>query len=65
MYRSSNPVLSRDDKFQEYYGVMAGGKEKSDVATLQGVVNKTSILVGIAVIAGGMAYAYIPLTIPI
>ncbi len=62
MYQSSNPALNRDDTFRQFYGAMAGMKEKSDVATLAGVVNKTTILVLIAVVAGAMAYAFIPAT---
>ena len=61
MYQSSNPVLSKDDKFSEFYGAMAG-KEKSTVATLQGVVNKTAILVLIAMTTGSIAYAILPAT---
>ncbi len=60
MYQSSNPVLSKDDKFSEFYGAMEG-KEKSTVATLQGVVNKTAILTMIAVIAGAGGYKYFTL----
>lgn len=35
MYQSSNPSLSKGDKFSEFYGAMQG-KEKSNVITLQG-----------------------------
>lgn len=52
---SSNPALANDDAFSSYYGDMAGAK--SDVTTLQGVVNKTAILVGIAIVAGAGGYA--------
>lgn len=57
MWQSSNPVLSKDDKFSEFYGAMEG-KEKSTVITLQGVVNKTAILTLVAVIAGTGGYKY-------
>lgn len=55
--QSSNPALTGGDAFNEYYGEMAGTGQKADVTTLQGVVNKTAILVGIAVIAGSGGYA--------
>lgn len=55
--QSSNPALTSGDAFNEYYGEMAGIAAKPDVTTLQGVVNKTAILVGIAVVAGAGGYA--------
>jgi len=55
MYQSSNPIFARDDKFRETYGELT-----SNVATIQGVVNKTAILVVLAIIAGGLAYGLIP-----
>jgi len=55
MYQSSNPIFAHDDKFQETYGELT-----ANVATIQGVVNKTTILVLIAIVAGGLAYALIP-----
>lgn len=61
MYQSTNPILSKDDKFREFYGAMTGA-EKTTVATLQGVVNKTAILVLITIIAGAGAYAFLPVT---
>lgn len=60
MWTSSNPVLKSDDKFQEAYAHMSGGgaAAKSNVTTVQGVVNKTAILTLMAVIAGAGGYAY-------
>jgi uncharacterized YccA/Bax inhibitor family protein len=55
--QSSNPALTSGDAFNEYYGEMAGTGQRADVTTLQGVVNKTAILVGIAVVAGSGGYA--------
>jgi uncharacterized YccA/Bax inhibitor family protein len=55
MLQSSNPILSNDDTFNQYYGAMAGGR--SDVTTMTGVVNKTAILVLLALVAGGGGYA--------
>ena len=61
MYTSSNPVFSsNNDAFNETYSTT-----KENVATIQGVVNKTFILVLIAVIAGAFAYAYLPITMPV
>jgi len=54
--QSSNPALA-EDAFNEYYGDMANTSAKADVTTLQGVVNKTAILVGIAIVAGAGGYA--------
>lgn len=54
--QSSNPVLAQDDVFNEYYGE-AAGTVRSNVTTLQGVVNKTAILVGVAIVAGAGGYA--------
>ena len=54
--QSSNPALTRQDAFNEFYGEVAG-TVKADVTTLPGVVNKTALLVGVAVIAGGGGYA--------
>jgi uncharacterized YccA/Bax inhibitor family protein len=54
--QSSNPALA-EDAFNEYYGDMANTSAKADVTTLQGVVNKTAILVGVAVFAGAGGYA--------
>jgi uncharacterized YccA/Bax inhibitor family protein len=53
--QSSNPVLANDDAFGRFYGAMAG--ERPTTVTLQGVVNKTAILVGVAVLTGAGGYA--------
>lgn len=57
MWTSSNPVLTRGDKFQEAYGEMSG-THQAEVTTLQGVINKTAILTLIAVVAGTGGYAW-------
>lgn len=61
MWQSSNPILANnDDAFSQYYGnksFLAGAEAKSNVTTLQGVVNKTAILVGIAVACGAIGYS--------
>lgn len=61
MWNSSNPVLANDDAFERFYG---GGavEAKPNVATVQGVVNKTALLVLLAVAAGGAGYALLPTT---
>lgn len=56
MWASSNPVLANnDDAFSQFYG-----KDmfvtKPDVISLQGVVNKTAILVAIATVFGAGGY---------
>jgi len=61
MWNSSNPVLANDDAFEKYYGKSA--QAQANVATIKGVVNKTALLVLIAVSAGGVGYALLP-TIP-
>jgi uncharacterized YccA/Bax inhibitor family protein len=53
MLTSSNPMLANDDAFRDYYGAEA----RPDVATYSGVINKTGLLVTIAVIAGGVGYS--------
>lgn len=59
MWNSSNPILNREDTFSQVYGrdMFASQQARSDVTTLQGVVNKTAILVGIAVVAGSIGYS--------
>jgi uncharacterized YccA/Bax inhibitor family protein len=57
MWTSSNPVLTRGDKFQEAYGELKG-TQQSEVTTLQGVINKTAILTVIAVVAGAGGFSY-------
>lgn len=57
MWNSTNPALANDDLFNQYYG--KGGlhqSAKADVATVQGVVNKTAILATIAIAAGVVGY---------
>jgi uncharacterized YccA/Bax inhibitor family protein len=55
--QSSNPVLNDADTFNQFYGEMAGTAQREDVTTVQGVVNKTAILVLVAVGAGAAGYA--------
>jgi uncharacterized YccA/Bax inhibitor family protein len=54
MWQSSNPALQNDNVFNELYGRFTG---RADTITLQGVVNKTGLLVLIAVAAGTGGYA--------
>ncbi len=56
--QSSNPVLNRDDVFDQFYGEMAGTRPQT--VSLQGVVNKTAILTLIAVATGAVGYAMAP-----
>ena len=57
MQQPSNPVLTRDDAFEEFYGHMApGAVADANVTTLQGVVNKTAGLVLLTVIVGAGGY---------
>ncbi|MHC4419626.1 MAG: Bax inhibitor-1/YccA family membrane protein, partial [Planctomycetota bacterium] len=56
MWQSSNPALRNDNAFNEVYGRFA---ERADTITLQGVVNRTGLLVLIAVAAGGGGYALV------
>lgn len=53
MWDSSNPALN-NDAFDTYYKDVFG--KASDTTSLQGVVNKTVILTGLAVIAGVFGY---------
>lgn len=57
MLQSSNPVLSEDADFREHYGTLAGGR--SDVATLQGIVNKTAAFAIVCVIFGALGYTFL------
>ncbi|MCA9290028.1 MAG: Bax inhibitor-1/YccA family protein [Phycisphaerales bacterium] len=50
--QSSNPVLT-DDHFRSAYGHMMG----SETATVNGVIHKTFVLVGLAVGAGALGYS--------
>ncbi|MHC4990821.1 MAG: Bax inhibitor-1/YccA family protein [Planctomycetota bacterium] len=67
--KSSNPALNNDQVFQQYYGQMLGTKpEKANVTTLQGVVNKTALLVAIALVGGAIGYSLLqtmPAVLPI
>lgn len=55
MWNSTNPALANDDAFHQFYG-KAMMDRRADVATLQGVVNKTAILSIIAVAGGMLGY---------
>lgn len=56
MWQSSNPALrGRDELFERIYGDRSAAR--SETATLQGVVNKTALLVGITVLGGAGGYA--------
>ena len=54
-FESSNPALNKDNLY-EPMGSVAG----ENVASVQGVVNKTSALVAIATVTGALAYAFLP-----
>jgi uncharacterized YccA/Bax inhibitor family protein len=56
MLQSSNPALRNENVFNEVYGSFA---ERADTITLQGVVNKTGLLVLIAVAAGAGGYSLV------
>ncbi|MHC4827312.1 MAG: Bax inhibitor-1/YccA family membrane protein [Planctomycetota bacterium] len=56
MWESSNPALRNDNVFNEVYGRLT---ERADTITLQGVVNRTGLLVLIAVAAGAGGYALV------
>jgi uncharacterized YccA/Bax inhibitor family protein len=58
--QSSNPALAAADSFDEFYGEMAG--QRATVATLQGVVNKTALLVVITASAGAVGYKLVTTT---
>ncbi len=55
MLNSSNPALTSADAFEQAYGHMTGAR--TDVTTLSGVVNKTAILLVIAIAAGAGGYS--------
>ncbi len=59
MFQSSNPVLSNDETFREFYGQPGRLAERANVATVQGVVNKTGSLALLAVIAGAGGYTFV------
>jgi uncharacterized YccA/Bax inhibitor family protein len=56
MWNSSNPVLNHTDSFDQVYGRDMFAT-RSNESTLQGVVNKTAILVGICTACGCVGYA--------
>jgi uncharacterized YccA/Bax inhibitor family protein len=56
MWQSSNPALRNDDVFNEVYGRTA---ERADVISLKGVVNKTAMLIAVAVAAGVGGYSLV------
>ncbi len=56
MWQSSNPALTNDQTFEELKSVFAG---ESNVASLQGVVNKTGLLAVLAVSAGAGGYTLV------
>lgn len=58
MWNTSNPVLANDDKFAEFYGQDAV-VPRANVATVQGVVNKTGILALVALALGGVGYWFV------
>lgn len=60
MWRSSNPILAKDDAFEQFYG--ARSAVKSEYATVQGVVQKTGILVMLTVVVGTASYFLMPAT---
>jgi uncharacterized YccA/Bax inhibitor family protein len=55
MWKSSNPALTRQDAFSEYYSrdMFAG---RAEVTTIAGVVGKTGLLTAVAVAAGAGGY---------
>jgi uncharacterized YccA/Bax inhibitor family protein len=55
MWKSSNPILNNNDTFSQVYGKDMFAT-KADVMTVEGVVNKTALLVGIAITAGFGGY---------
>lgn len=57
--QSTNPALANDDAFQQYYGQLEGARPET--VTLQGVVNKTAIMLAIAVAAGAGGYVLAPM----
>jgi len=59
MFQSSNPVLTNDDAFRQFYGQAAGLAGRANVATVQGVVNKTGFLALLAVVAGAGGYRFV------
>lgn len=60
MWTSSNPVLNNDDAFQRMYGHLGGMTQARPThATISGVINKTGILVLIAILTGAAGYSLV------
>jgi len=57
--QSSNPALTNEDTFRQFYGDRAGMAERADVVTVKGVVNKTGLLALLAVVAGAAGYTLV------
>jgi len=59
MFVSSNPALTNEDTFRQFYGQRGELAGRANVATLSGVVNKTGLLVFLAVTAGAGGYKFV------
>lgn len=63
---SSNPALRNEEGFNPYAyaGETAGAPERvrSDAATLNGVVQKTMLFIGLAIAGGAVGYRLLPVT---
>ena len=59
MFTSSNPALTNEDTFREFYGQRDELAGRANVATLKGVVNKTGLLALLAVTAGAGGYKFV------
>ncbi len=57
MWQSSNPALHNDKAFEEFYGSRGMTAAQPATATLQGVVNKTGMLLLLAITGGAGGYA--------
>ena len=58
MWRTSNPILNNNDTFGQVYGKDMFAT-KANVMTIEGVIHKTAILVGIATAAGALGYSIV------
>ncbi len=58
MFQSSNPALKNDNAFSQVYGKKMFA-DQADVTTISGVINKTAILIAIAVAAGAGGYTLV------
>lgn len=54
-FQSSNPALSNKNAFSEVYGKKMFA-DQANVTTMAGVINKTAILIAIAVASGAGGY---------